>query len=97
MDKYDRALGSLLGMFIGDAFWAQTEFDREKEAITMRGGDADTDATIYGMLAGAIDGASAIPERWIEALDALKICLVKKRIDIGALAKKLAQGLLMLH
>ena len=67
-------------------------------AITMRGGDADTNAAIYGMLAGAIEGASAIPERWIEALRptrCLEDLLGEEAKDIGALAKKLAQGLLM--
>ena len=31
MDSSDRALGSLLGLFVGDAFGAQTEFDKEKD------------------------------------------------------------------
>ncbi len=30
MKLYDRALGSLLGLFVGDAFGAQTEFMREE-------------------------------------------------------------------
>lgn len=34
-----------------------------------RGGDADTIGAITGGLAGAIYGASAIPARWIDALD----------------------------
>jgi len=32
------------------------------------GDDADTTAAIYGQLAGAIYGAQAIPERWLELL-----------------------------
>ncbi len=34
-----------------------------------RGGDADTIGAIAGGLAGAIYGASAIPLRWMNALD----------------------------
>ena len=34
-----------------------------------RGGDADTIGAITGGLAGAVYGASAIPLRWINALD----------------------------
>ncbi len=38
------------------------------EAVNL-GGDADTIGAITGGLAGAIYGASAIPRRWVEALD----------------------------
>ncbi|MDD4038943.1 MAG: ADP-ribosylglycohydrolase family protein, partial [Sphaerochaeta sp.] len=32
---YERALGSLLGSFVGDAFGAQTEFKREKDILKL--------------------------------------------------------------
>lgn len=34
MDMFDRSLGSLLGLFVGDAFGAQTEFDKEANLKT---------------------------------------------------------------
>jgi ADP-ribosyl-[dinitrogen reductase] hydrolase len=37
--------------------------------VVNRGGDADTTGAIAGMLAGARDGAKAIPYRWVRALD----------------------------
>ncbi|MDD5366011.1 MAG: ADP-ribosyl-[dinitrogen reductase] hydrolase [Gallionellaceae bacterium] len=37
--------------------------------VVNRGGDADTTGAIAGMLAGALYGLSAIPERWLNALD----------------------------
>ena len=39
------------------------------EAVN-RGGDADTTGAIAGMLAGACYGETAIPQRWLKALDA---------------------------
>ncbi len=37
--------------------------------VVNRGGDADTTGAIAGMLAGARYGATAIPRRWLDALD----------------------------
>ena len=37
--------------------------------VVNRGGDADTTGAITGMLAGALYGSSAIPARWLKALD----------------------------
>jgi len=37
--------------------------------VVNRGGDADTTGAIAGMLAGAVYGTEAIPERWLAALD----------------------------
>ncbi|NTV95017.1 MAG: ADP-ribosyl-[dinitrogen reductase] hydrolase [Thiobacillus sp.] len=37
--------------------------------VVNRGGDADTTGAIAGMLAGAVYGRAAIPERWLAALD----------------------------
>jgi ADP-ribosyl-[dinitrogen reductase] hydrolase len=38
--------------------------------VVNRGGDADTTGAIAGMLAGALYGRSALPGRWLRALDA---------------------------
>ncbi len=38
--------------------------------VVNRGGDADTTGAIAGMLAGALHGLEAIPNRWLDALDA---------------------------
>ncbi|MBP9804812.1 MAG: ADP-ribosyl-[dinitrogen reductase] hydrolase [Candidatus Accumulibacter sp.] len=37
--------------------------------VVNRGGDADTTGAIAGMLAGALYGPQAIPQRWLEVLD----------------------------
>ncbi len=37
--------------------------------VVNRGGDADTTGAIAGMLAGALYGIEAIPQRWLKALD----------------------------
>ena len=37
--------------------------------VVNRGGDADTTGAITGMLAGALYGRDALPQRWIKALD----------------------------
>lgn len=37
--------------------------------VVNRGGDADTTGAIAGMLAGAVYGLEALPERWLNALD----------------------------
>ncbi|HAF85591.1 MAG TPA: ribosylglycohydrolase [Sphaerochaeta sp.] len=66
-------------------------------SITMHGGDADTNAAIYGMLAGSIEGSEAIPERWIQALRptrCLENLLGDEAKNMESLAKHLARGLL---
>jgi ADP-ribosyl-[dinitrogen reductase] hydrolase len=65
--------------------------------ITMRGGDADTNAAIYGALAGAVEGSGAIPERWIKALKptrCLEDLLGEEADDLPRLAKSLSKALL---
>lgn len=65
-------------------------------AITMRGGDADTNAAIYAMLAGAIDGSTGIPHRWISSLKptrCLEDLFPDQPLDMVTLAKDLALGL----
>ncbi len=37
--------------------------------VVNRGGDADTTGAIAGMIAGALYGRAAIPERWLKSLD----------------------------
>ncbi len=37
--------------------------------VVNRGGDADTTGAIAGMLAGALYGLNALPQRWLQALD----------------------------
>ena len=63
------------------------------------GEDSDTNAAIYGALAGAVAGADAIPDRWLEALRptrCLEDLLGAEAKDIRALAARLAHGLLQL-
>lgn len=49
--------------------------------IINAGGDADTNGAIAGAVLGARDGASAIPERWLER--------IRRREEIATLADKL--------
>lgn len=75
-------------------------FEEGIRAITMRGGDSDTNAAIYGSLAGAIAGADAIPARWVEALRptrCLEDLLRDEAKDLKALAARLSNGLLKLR
>lgn len=72
-------------------------FEEGIRAITMRGGDADTNAAIYAMLAGAIDGYEVIPERWIKELKpspCLLDLLGSRAEKMDVLAYDLAVGLL---
>ncbi|NMA22168.1 MAG: ADP-ribosylglycohydrolase family protein [Spirochaetales bacterium] len=65
--------------------------------ITMRAGDTDTNAAIYGSLAGAVAGGAAIPSRWIEALrpiQCLERLLGADALDLKSLALSLVKGLL---
>ena len=74
-----------------------TSIEDEIRAITMRGGDTDTNAAIYGMMAGAIHGSEAIPRRWVEALkpsSSLLELLGSRAAKLDALAYDLAVGLL---
>ena len=72
-------------------------FEEGLKAITLRAGDADTNAAIYGMLAGAIYGAQEIPTRWVKALNptqVIKTLLKDDKLEMESLAKKLAKDLL---
>lgn len=48
---------------------ATDSFESALVDVVNRGGDADTTGAILGMIAGALYGIGAIPERWIAALD----------------------------
>lgn len=53
------------------ALWAFATFDTFKEgmlALVNIGDDADSTAAVYGQLAGAFYGVSAIPDEWINTL-----------------------------
>ncbi|MFH8256651.1 ADP-ribosylglycohydrolase family protein [Streptomyces roseolus] len=56
---------------LGSAVWALRTTGTFEEALTAAvdlGGDTDTVAAVTGMLAGAVYGAGAIPDRWTAAL-----------------------------
>lgn len=64
-----------LGGYSVDAFliaiWGFTHFDNFKDgmlAVIRLGGDTDTNAAIYGQLAGAYYGYDNIPKEWIDGL-----------------------------
>lgn len=51
------------------AFFDSDDFETCLIETVNRGGDADTTGAIAGMLAGSYYGLSAIPEKWLRALD----------------------------
>lgn len=53
--------------------------------VVNRGGDADTTGAIAGMLAGALYGPEALPERWLKALDPAtrEACAAQARALVG--------------
>ncbi|WP_332447791.1 ADP-ribosylglycohydrolase family protein [Sphaerochaeta sp.] len=51
-----------------------SSFEEGMIDVIMRGGDADTNAAIYGALAGAFVSKAGIPERWVKQLK-LSSCL----------------------
>jgi ADP-ribosyl-[dinitrogen reductase] hydrolase len=53
-----------------DAFFSTGSFEECLVKTVNRGGDADTAGAIAGAIAGARYGLSAIPRRWVNALDA---------------------------
>ena len=53
-----------------DAFFSTESFEDCLVKTVNRGGDADTAGAIAGAIAGARYGLSAIPRRWVNALDA---------------------------
>lgn len=77
-----------------------TTIEEGIRSITNRGGDADTNAAIYGMLAGAIEGRAAIPQRWISSLQStrcLRDLLGESVDDMERLAETLVEGMLSIE
>lgn len=68
-----------------DAFFSTESFEDCLVKTVNRGGDADTAAAIAGAIAGARYGLSAIPRRWVCALDA------GMREELASLAERLVR------
>jgi ADP-ribosyl-[dinitrogen reductase] hydrolase len=68
-----------------DAFFSTESFEECLVKTVNRGGDADTAGTIAGAIAGARYGLSAIPPRWVNALDA------GLREELASLAERLVR------
>lgn len=72
------------------AFWCVAQTDSFRSAVLLAanlGDDADTTAAITGQLAGAVYGAGAIPQPWLDKL--------AWREDIEALARELFEASLI--
>jgi poly(ADP-ribose) glycohydrolase ARH3 len=73
------------------AIYAAAAHDDFEEAVSFAvrcGGDTDTIGAMAGAIAGAREGADAIPARWLDALEDGE----KGRTHVTALAEKLAAG-----
>jgi len=68
-----------------DAFFSTGSFEECLVKTVNRGGDADTAGAIAGGIAGARYGLSAIPRRWVNALDA------GLREELASLAEQLVR------
>jgi ADP-ribosyl-[dinitrogen reductase] hydrolase len=68
-----------------DAFFTTESFEECLVKTVNRGGDADTAGAIAGAIAGARYGLSAIPRRWVNALDA------GLREELASLAERLVR------
>ena len=76
-----------------------SSFEEGMEKIIMKAGDADTNAAIYGALAGAFATKAGIPERWVQALKispCMKRILGNTRSSLPNLASKWVEELLAL-
>lgn len=64
--------GHILNTLNNALYWVQSTFTFEQAIIKAvnHGGDADTIAAITGSLAGSLYGYEAIPQRWVDQLDA---------------------------
>lgn len=83
---------------LGSAVWAVRTTDSYEDAVRAAvdlGGDTDTVAAVTGGLAGAVYGAEAIPERWLEPLH-VPLPGFGERVlrtpELGRLATELATG-----
>jgi ADP-ribosyl-[dinitrogen reductase] hydrolase len=68
-----------------EAFFTTESFEECLVKTVNRGGDADTAGAIAGAIAGARYGLSAIPRRWVNALDA------GLREELASLAEQLVR------
>lgn len=67
--------------------FAHADFEQTLVDVVNRGGDADTTGAIAGMLAGALHGVDAIPERWLARLDReVKVECRQQALELVALA-----------
>lgn len=64
--------------------------------VVNRGGDADTTGAIAGMLAGALYGPKALPERWLSVLDPAirRACVEQAKALLEIAAREPVGGLL---
>lgn len=62
-------------------FFREGSFEECLVAIVNRGEDADTNAALAGMLAGARDGLQAVPQRWLAKLDANVRSAIERQVD----------------
>lgn len=75
-------------------------FEQGMVEVTMRAGDADTNAAIYGALAGAFASVEGIPLRWRKALtltDCIKRLFVSDEQSLASLAEIWTKALLELN
>ena len=69
------------------AFFFHESFEEILVDVVNRGGDADTTGAIAGMLAGAYYGKTAIPKRWLRALNGeVRIACEQQAMELLALA-----------
>lgn len=61
-------------------FFANDSFESLLVATVNCGEDADTTGAIAGMLGGALYGANAIPQRWLEKLDAQVQAKIRQQV-----------------
>lgn len=73
-DDFDPSKLENLGGYVVDslriAVWGFLNFDSFREGmieVIRLGGDTDTNGAIYGQLAGAYYGITAIPKEWLDA------------------------------
>lgn len=73
-------------------FFNSGDFETGMVGTVNQGGDADTTGAIYGMLAGAHYGMSAIPQRWVKKMDKPVISEVELLADRLVTASPLAMN-----
>ncbi|MBF0275114.1 MAG: ADP-ribosyl-[dinitrogen reductase] hydrolase [Nitrospinae bacterium] len=62
-------------------FFNTGDFESCLMGIVNRGGDADTNGALAGMLAGAFYGLDSIPYRWLKKLDPMVKKQIEKQVD----------------